>query len=279
MSADRGTTAGTAVGSVWNPGKVRGLIQHSILIVDDEQAVRYTLRRLLEGSGHRIVEAGSAEEALELAGQGSLDLVITDLKMPGGDGLSLAKTLLSQDPSRPVMLMTGYADVDSARSALQLGVYEYFTKPMDTNEVLVRVSRALERRKLVLDSIAHNREVERRLQERTAELDRAHAERLQADRLATVGRLASVVGHDVMSPLSVVAGRIDMVLMRGVADETDRASLESASRSLDQVVNMLKELRTYGNGRAEGRLSESLSRKLGELVSDGPSGQKGGSAR
>lgn len=244
--------------------------------MDDEKPVRYTLRRLLEGAGHRVLEAGSSEQALSVVTDEVSDLVITDLKMPGADGLELARTLLEQDPARPVMLMTGYADVDSARRALQMGVYEYFTKPVDTDEVVTRVARALERRTLVLQNLAHQRDTERQLRERTAELERAHAERLRADRVKVLGEMAAAMGREVMNPLSVVQGRIDMVLMRGRTDEADHASLESARTSLDHAVRMLRALRNGSCGGFQDSLLATVRQALGDLTGGSCPGAKGG---
>ena len=93
----------------------------SILVVDDEQPMRFMVRRLLESSGYGVLEAESGGQALDVLKSAPADLVITDMKMPGMDGLTLAKTLVEQDPDRPVLLMTAFADLDSARRALKVG--------------------------------------------------------------------------------------------------------------------------------------------------------------
>jgi CheY-like chemotaxis protein len=155
----------------------------SILVVDDEKPVRYMLRRLLEGNGYAVTEADSAEQALEVIGNARADLVITDLKMPGMDGLAMAQVLLKQEPSRPVLMMTAYADLESARRAVAVGIYEYFIKPVDVSDVLAGVQRALEHRKLVLENRDYQRDLERRVEERTHELRLKVAELEARDRL------------------------------------------------------------------------------------------------
>ena len=142
----------------------------SILVVDDERPVRDMLGHFLEGQGHAVTHAESAQEALEAVERASPDLVITDLKMPGMDGLALAQKLLEQDSHRPVLLMTAYADLDSARRAVSVGVYEFFTKPFDLNDVAAGVRRALERRRPVLENQAYQKDLERKVEERTREL-------------------------------------------------------------------------------------------------------------
>ena len=100
-------------------------MSETILIVDDEQPVRTMLHKLLANSGYTAIEVESAEQALQTVVQMPVDLVITDFKMPGMDGLSLAKRLLEADPDRPVLLMTAFADLDSARQAVKIGIYGY----------------------------------------------------------------------------------------------------------------------------------------------------------
>ena len=155
----------------------------SILVVDDEKPVLQMVSRLIESLGHTAVTAESAEQALEVAARTPVDLVITDLKMPGMDGLELAQRLLEEDPDRPVLLMTAYADLDSARQAVGIGIYEYFTKPFDVNDVVAGVKRALERRRLVLENRAYQKDLERKVEERTRELQQSLQELRARDEL------------------------------------------------------------------------------------------------
>ena len=142
----------------------------SILIVDDDGSVRHWLCRLMNGLGYVAIGAASAEEALETLSLAPVDLVITDLKLPGMDGLALAKRLLAEDADRPVLMVTGYANLNNVREAMSVGIYEYFVKPFDTNDVMAGVRRALERHRLVLENRAYQRDLEQRVEARTAQL-------------------------------------------------------------------------------------------------------------
>ena len=155
----------------------------SILIVDDEKPVRYMMRRLLEGDGYSVTEADSAEGALEVLGDVRPDLVITDLKMPGMDGLTLAQKLIEADADRPVLMMTAYADLESARRAVQVGIYEYFIKPVDVSDVTSAVKRALERRRLIQENREYQQNLERMVEERTRQLQEKVQELEARDRL------------------------------------------------------------------------------------------------
>jgi CheY-like chemotaxis protein len=118
--------------------------QARILVVDDEKTLRDILSRALERRGHRCTEAANGEEALELVSKQAFDLVMTDLKMPKVDGLALIEWLRESRPTVPIIIMTGYADLDSARKALRLRVSDYLVKPFESlAEVQAAVERAL----------------------------------------------------------------------------------------------------------------------------------------
>ena len=155
----------------------------SILIVDDEERVRHMLRTVMEGQGYGVLDAASAEQALEVVSLAPVDVVITDLKMPGMDGLALAKKLLEQDADRPVLLMTAHADLDNARQAIETGVYEFFVKPFDINDVASGIRRAVERRQLVLQNREYQRNLERMVEQRTRELEQSLREMDARDKL------------------------------------------------------------------------------------------------
>jgi two-component system response regulator AtoC len=113
-----------------------------ILIVDDEPAVRFTLGELLGERGHETIAAASAAEALERLD--GVELVITDLEMGAVSGLALAEQLRQCDPSLPVLMLTAHGSERAAVAAMKAGVWDYLTKPFDTDELLVTVERALE---------------------------------------------------------------------------------------------------------------------------------------
>ena len=118
----------------------------TILTVDDDRAVRFALGEVLTERGHRVVEAAGAAEALgKLEG---VDAVVTDLAMPGGDGLSLLRGVRERDPELPVVLLTAHGSERAAVEAMRAGAYDYLTKPFDNGELCLTLERALEARAL-----------------------------------------------------------------------------------------------------------------------------------
>jgi len=120
-----------------------------ILVVDDEGAQREILRTILTSEGYKVETAASAAEALAKSARTRFDLVLTDLRMPATDGLSLVGQLTREDPPTLVILMTAFGSMDSAEQAVKQGAFDYLTKPLEREELLLTVGRAFERMRLI----------------------------------------------------------------------------------------------------------------------------------
>ena len=119
-----------------------------ILIVDDQRNMRTTLGILLRGAGYTTDEAADGETALQKIGQESYDLVLTDLRMGRIDGLDVLRRVREASPTTEVVVMTAYGTVESAVAAMRLGAYDYLQKPFSEDELLVKVAKAFERKRL-----------------------------------------------------------------------------------------------------------------------------------
>lgn len=115
----------------------------SILLVDDEASVLYTLEAILKPEGYQIVRASSAEEAYQLFQLESFDLVITDLTMPGESGMTLLEKLIAVRPDILVIMITAYGSEAVAVEAMKRGAYDYMPKPFSNDELRLTVRRAL----------------------------------------------------------------------------------------------------------------------------------------
>ena len=134
--------------------------QGSILVVDDEFSVRDSLESWFRRDGFRTGTAASAEEALTLLRDGTWDVVLADIRMPGMDGLELQRRIHAIDPELPVILITAYASVESAVKALKNGAFDYVTKPIDPDELSHLVQRAFERRRLRTENEGMKRRID-----------------------------------------------------------------------------------------------------------------------
>jgi len=158
--------------------------QGNILVVDDEDSIRDILATLLTAEGHRCQTASDAHHALELLSQRPFDLVLTDIVMPGMNGLDLLKTLVSGYPDLAVVMVTSANDVNVAVDALTSGAYDYVVKPFDLKRVSLSVQRALERRRLILENRRYQLQLEQRVQEQVREIQSLYrAERQRTEEL------------------------------------------------------------------------------------------------
>ena len=126
----------------------------SVLVVDDEEVMREILEALLTREGYRVKMAESGEEGLELARGTAFDAAIVDVMMPGIDGITTLEELKKIDDDLPVVMVTAFASVETAISAMKRGAFDYITKPFKNDEVIVVVRNAVERRQLVAENAA-----------------------------------------------------------------------------------------------------------------------------
>ncbi|MEO1337225.1 MAG: response regulator, partial [Myxococcota bacterium] len=122
-----------------------------ILLVDDEPSLRLTVADALEDAGHRVTTAADGGEAMTVLDERTFDLVVSDIRMPRVDGLTLFRHIRHERPNTAVILMTAYAAVTDAVDALKEGALDYLTKPFDLDELRLRVERFAERRALESD--------------------------------------------------------------------------------------------------------------------------------
>lgn len=133
-----------------------------ILVVDDEGRNREFLRELLEDEGFDVDTAKDGQEAIEVLENMDFDLVLTDLKMPRADGLSVLEGLRRINPQTVAIVFTGYGSIDTAVKAVKLGAYDYITKPLKIEEIMLVIQRALEHRKLSLENEMLRRQLKRK---------------------------------------------------------------------------------------------------------------------
>ena len=117
---------------------------HSILIVDDEPNYLIVLSELLRDEGYEVFTADSGISGLKIAKDTDLDMVISDMKMPGMDGIELLAKLKEYDQHLPVILITAYAEVEKAVEAMHLGAFTYLAKPFSNEQLLATVKKAVE---------------------------------------------------------------------------------------------------------------------------------------
>ncbi len=142
-----------------------------IMVVDDEEGVRDVLSRYLSRAGYRYITASDGIEALVLFKDEDIALVLSDITMPGMNGLQLLDQIKSLDSDMPVIMITALRDIDMAIQAMKRGAQDYIPKPFNFDAVSISVARALEKRRLILENRDYQRNLEEKVRERTQELE------------------------------------------------------------------------------------------------------------
>jgi DNA-binding NtrC family response regulator len=137
-------------------------MKFTILVIDDEKNIREGLAAALELDGYDVLLAADGTEGLNIALHEEIDLVITDLKMPGVSGEEVLRRVTTETPGIPVIVLTGHGTVENAVEAMRAGAYDFLTKPLNLDRLSLLVKRALQNRELVLQHRELEREIENR---------------------------------------------------------------------------------------------------------------------
>ncbi|MCL2720422.1 MAG: sigma-54 dependent transcriptional regulator [Treponema sp.] len=135
-----------------------------LLVIDDEKNIREGLAEFLQSDGYEVVCAADGDEGWNRFTNGDIDLVVTDLKMPGISGDELMRRIIARAPGFPVIILTGHGTVESAVAAMREGAWDFLSKPVDLDHLSLKVKRALETRELFFQHRRMEEELERKKQ-------------------------------------------------------------------------------------------------------------------
>ncbi len=202
----------------------------TILIADDEQDIRELLADFLDGEGFRCHLAKDAFEAMQhFTLHQPIDLVMSDIRMPGKSGLELLSEIKAIDEDVMVIMISAVNDIESAIAAMSKGAYDYVSKPFKLNEVSLIAKKALEKRHLLLENKQYQKRLEKLVEERTVELrqaldelDKTYNFTLRALITALDTRDTETQGHSVR----VVKYSLKLAELMGVSDPSERKVIE-----------------------------------------------------
>ncbi len=237
-----------------------------VLVVDDEVGPRESLRILLK-QRYDVVAVDSVAAALDAIRQRRPDLIISDIRMPGVNGIEGLRRIREIDPDVAVIMLTGYADLTTARAAMQLDATDYVSKPFDVDEMLRMVERGIEttdRRRARSCATTElqrlNEELQRRLEE--------------SRRMAILGIASAQMVHDISNPLTIVIGYLDLLNLmlerdpRGTGRVEAREYIESIRSNLRHCTEVLQSWRSLGNKSALRLEPIRVVELLGTIVRD-----------
>lgn len=166
-----------------------------VVVVDDEAPIRSILRRIIEALGHRVREARDGAEALRLLEHEAADLVLSDVHMPEVQGHELLRGIAARWPDTGVVMITGVTDISTAVACLNNGALDYLSKPFTVEEAAARVRQAIERRRLILDNRAYQRDLEVRVREQANRIAELYVMGVQSFAHALEAKDAYTRGH------------------------------------------------------------------------------------
>jgi len=207
-------------------------MENRILVVDDEKEIRDFLYKALTRLGGFHVElAETGEEALQKIEKETFDLIMTDLKMPKMDGLQLITKIAKSKPEILTVLMTGHGTIDSAIEAMKQGASDYLMKPLNLDELIIRIQKVLEERQRFV-----------RLKDFADQLERANQELRRVD--AMKSEFVSVASHELRTPLAAIKNAVQLMLSgkTGEINENQSKFLSMAERNINRLTNILNDL-------------------------------------
>lgn len=232
-----------------------------ILVVDDEVNIRNALVTMLEKRGYRVSGAGTGEEALAHLEEARMDLVITDLRMPGIGGIELLRRLKDKWSDTEVVVMTAFGSIDTAVEAMRLGAYDYLTKPIDRERFSVVVEKALERHALAFE----NKRLRDRLETRTR-FDQMVGESEAMQRVYNLVEM--VTDSDVTVLLTGESGTGKELIARAIHHKSRRADGPFITLNCGALPDNLFESELFGYEK--GAFTGAVTTKIGRFeLADG----------
>jgi two-component system sensor histidine kinase/response regulator len=234
-------------------------MENRILVVDDEKEIRdFLFKALSRIAGFNVELAENGEEALKKIDKENFDLVLTDLKMPDKDGLQLVSEIAKSKPEILTVLMTGHGTIDSALEAMKRGASDYLTKPLNLEEMFVRLQKVLEEKQRFV-----------RLKDFATQLEKANQELKRIDEMKS--EFVSVASHELRTPLAAIKNAVQLILQgkTGEINENQKKFLSMADRNISRLTNILNDLLNLSrieSGKIEMKIEELDPRALIEFI-------------
>ncbi|WP_368166150.1 sigma-54-dependent transcriptional regulator, partial [Aeromonas sp. R9-1] len=231
---------------------------NQVMLIDDEPALRHSLGQTLELEEMQVSPFASAREALARLTPDWPGVVISDINMPGMDGIAFLTAALARDPELPVILLTGHGDISTAVSAMRLGAYDFIEKPFGTDELLEVVRRAQEKRRLVLE----NRELREELEAQSGPGPRL------LGRTEGIRRLRKILTRIKDAPADVLihgeTGCGKELVARFLHDHSVRAAAPFVAINCGAIPESMMESELFGH--EAGAFTGALKRRVGRIA-------------
>ncbi len=166
-----------------------------ILVIDDERSIRNTLKDILEFEKHKVDLAEDGKQGLEMAKNVAYDIIFSDIKMPGMDGVELLTALAENELETPIVMISGHGNIETAVECIKKGAFDFIEKPIDLNRLLITAKNALEKKSLVTETKTLKRKVDKKYQ-MVGESEAIRKVRDMIDRVAPTDARVLITGNN-----------------------------------------------------------------------------------
>lgn len=226
-----------------------------ILIVDDESSIRRTLREILEFEKYEVSEAGDGLDALAKVKQGGFDLILLDIKMPKMDGMEALERIRETAPDAQIIMISGHATIDTAVEAVKRGAFDFISKPLDLNRLLITLRNALDRSSLVVETKALRRKVSQsKVQEIIGDSEGIRIVKNTIDRIAPTDARVLVLGGN---------GSGKELVARWIHEKSARTSGPIVEVNCAAIPSELIESELFGHEK--GSFTSAIKQRIGKF--------------
>ncbi len=237
--------------------------KNTILVLDDEKIVVNSLAKSLEKEGYSVFPALSGKEALQIIEQNKIDILVSDIRVGDINGIDFLEKAKNFYLDIEGIMVSGYKDQEMSIRALRAGAFDYITKPVNLDELLISIEKAINTVNLNRNQLYRNRELklsseiiskmneelERKVQERTIELGKVQTQLFQTSKLVTLGEMAAGLAHEINQPLagiSLVSFTFSELLDRNqLSEEEIRKGVKDINGAVDRMSKIIQHVRTF----------------------------------
>jgi len=221
----------------------------TVLVVDDEEAMRQVIAQRLRREGYGVLEAGDAGQAMDASRDHEYDAAIVDIRLPGMDGLALTERLKEARPDTMVVIITGFGDMDVAVRAMRAGAEDFILKPFNIDALALTVERVLAKRQLIIENRMYQQQLEDRVEKATQELDGIDRELRRArDRLQNIFDSSpdAIVSTDGHGRIAFFSKGAEEMLGHSEAEVRGRSAHKFCGDGLNDVRRIMRGLQARG---------------------------------
>ena len=239
-----------------------------LLIIDDERPILEMLEISLVSEGYDVFTAESGKAGLETFGKEKPKLVLTDIKMPGMDGIEVLKKIKEKNSEAEVIVITGHGDMDSAIAALRCGASDFLTKPIRDEALMLTLERAKQKISMAQQLKDYAENLEQTVEKRTRELRKAQEDLVKSERLATIGETVAGVAHYIKNILNGLRGGMYKVnsAMAKHKPEQMKDGWDMVQRNIEKVSQLVLDLLSYSKERSPEQKTCSPNQIVAEVV-------------